>query len=171
MYFEKKRPIQNRFNRCHSGIKTFDMAHLQNPFVPPGRFEKRIRLRQIHSHGLLDQHVQPAFEQLATHLGVRYGRYRYAYGFGKLADFIKAAQSLSLKLRSDSFRPLLISVIDPNELGTFQLAIHARMVAPKFSRSHYGGADFPRFSFSAAHSLFIPPVALFGSAAAAGANA
>jgi hypothetical protein len=45
------------------------------------------------------------------------------------------------------------------------------MVAPKLPCAHNGGSYFSRFCSAAAHSLFIPPEALFGSAIAGAANA
>ncbi len=171
MYFEKKRPIENRLNRCHGGIKALDVAHLQNPFVPPRRFEKRIRLLEIQGHRLFDQDVQPVFEQPAAHLDVRDSRHRHAGCFGKFADFFEAAQRARLKFYSDGLRASRISIVNANKFSPLQLAIHSRMVAPKFPRSHDGGADFSRISPHGAHSFFIPPEALFGSAAMAGANA
>jgi len=108
---------------------------------------------------------------LATHFGVRSSRHRYAGGFGKLANFFETAKSPGLKFYSDGFRASLISVVNANEFGPLQLAIHSRMVAPKFSRTYDGGADLSHFSPLAAHSLFIPPEAVFGSATMAGAKA
>jgi hypothetical protein len=139
--------------------------------VPPRRFEKRIRLRKIQGHGLFDQHIQSTLEQLATYFGVRDCRHRYADGFRKFANFFEAAQRLGLKFYRDGFRASLISIVNANKFRALQLAIDPRMVAPKIPRSHDGGADSSRFSSLAAHSLLIPPEALFGSTAVPGANA
>src|ERR1700722_7667077 len=171
MHFEKKRTVKNRLNRCHGGIKAFDVAHLQNPFVSPRRFKKRIRFRKIHSHGLLNQHVQPTLEQPTTHFGVGYCRHRYADCFGQLADFFEAAQRACLKFYSDSFRARLILIVDANKFGTLQLAVHPCVVAPKFPSTDDSGADFSRFWYRRAHLIFIPLEAFLGSALAGAANA
>jgi hypothetical protein len=76
-----------------------------------------------------------------------------------------------MKFYSDSFRTSLIPVVNANEFSPFQLAIYPRMIAAKLPRSHNCGADSSRISPSAAHFLFVPPEALFGSTAVAGANA
>jgi hypothetical protein len=102
---------------------------------------------------------------------VRNRGHRYADCFGKFADFFEAAQRACLKFYSDGFGASLISIVNANEFSALQLAIHPRVVAPEFPRSDDSGANFSRISSPAAHSLFIPPVALFGSAAVAGANA
>jgi hypothetical protein len=91
VYFEKKRPMENRLNRHYGGVKALDVAHLQNALAPPRSFEKCVRLRETNGHGLFDQHIQTAFQKLATHFGVRDGGHRYADGIRKLVDFSKTA--------------------------------------------------------------------------------
>src|SRR2546430_9778771 len=55
----------------------------------------------------------------------------------------------------------LILVEDANEVRTFKLTIHTRVVASEFACAHYGDTNPLRLS-RRAHSLFIPFEALFG---------
>jgi hypothetical protein len=104
VYFEKKRPIENRLNGSHCGVESFDVAHLQYPVLSPSRFKECIRFRKIHGHGLFYKHVQPALEELATHFGMRHSRHRHTDRLRELADFVETSQNLCLKLGCDSFR-------------------------------------------------------------------
>ena len=63
-----------------------------------------------------------------------------------------------------------ILVVDSDKLHAVELAVCARVIAPEFAGTHHGDTDLPRFG-RRAHSLLIPPEALFGSESARGANA
>ena len=114
VYFEKKRPIRDRLNCDNGRIKSLDVAYLQNPFVPPSRFEQCIGLCKIRGHGLLDKHVQSALEEPAAHFGVSDRRHCYASGLGKLANLLETSQRFCLKFRRNSFCPRLISIVNSN---------------------------------------------------------
>src|SRR5713226_9567410 len=171
MHFEKQRPVQDRLNRNHGRIETFDVAHLQNPSVFLCCMEKRIGLREIHGHGLLNKDVKSHFQKPATHLRMRDGRDGNARGIRASAQFIETLQDLGLKFRRNGCGAFLILVEYSDELRAFKLTVHTCVVAPELARAHHGGTNPLRLSRRPVHFLFIPFEASFGSGTASGGNA
>jgi hypothetical protein len=133
--------------------------------------EQRIGLREIHGHGLLNKNVEPHFQKPAAHLRMRDCRDGHAGGVRAPAQFIETLQDLRLKFRGNGRATFLILVEDANEFRAFNLAVHTRVVAPKFARTNHGDTNPLRLSGRPVHSWFIPFEASLGSGKARGGNA
>jgi len=63
VHFEKQRPVQDRLNRNHGGIETLDVGPPAESARSFSRHEAVHRPRKIHSHGFLDENVEPHFQK------------------------------------------------------------------------------------------------------------
>jgi hypothetical protein len=61
--------------------------------------------------------------------------------------------------------------MDANQFRSLDFAVHAGVLAPKFTGAYYGDTNLLGFPSRRAHSLFIPPDVARGSTGAAGGNA
>ena len=88
MHLKKQGVVQDRLNRNHGRIESFDVAHLENPSVFFCSMEQGIGLRQIHSHRLLNENVEPHLQKPAAYFRVRDCRNGHARSIRASGQFL-----------------------------------------------------------------------------------
>src|SRR6266853_4714841 len=86
-------------------------------------------------------------------------------------QLLKTLQNLCLVFNRNGCSTFWILVEDSHEVRAVKFAVHAGMIAPKFSRADNGDTDLLRFSRRRTHSLLVPFKAPLGSAMAGGGQA
>src|SRR6266478_7667163 len=161
---EKERMIQNRLDRQHRWVESFDVADLQQALMPLCRVQQRIRLRQSLRHGLLDQNIEAHFHKAAANLSMLGGGHGHADGIGSAAQLVERGEGMGPKFGGGSLRAFSAFVEDADQFGVLNFAVNARVIPPEFTGSDNSDTYLSRLRCRR-HSLFIPGAVSFGSAA------
>src|SRR5467141_857937 len=166
VHLEKERMIQNRLDRQHRWVESFDVADLQQALMPLCRVQQRIRLRQSLRHGLLDQNIEAHFHKAAANLSMLGGGHGHADGIGSAAQLVERGEGMGPKFGGGSLRAFSAFVEDADQFGVLNFAVNARVIPPEFTGSDNSDTYLSRLRCRR-HSLFIPAAVCFGSAVAA----
>src|SRR6266481_792614 len=162
--------IQNRLDRQHRRVESFDVADLQQASISLCRVQQRIRLRKALGHGLLDENFKAHFHQAAADLSVLGRRHGHADGIHSAAQFVESSEGVRPEFSGSSLRALSAFVEDADQFSVLNFAVNARVIPPEFTGPNNGDTYLSRLRCRR-HSLFIPAEGSFGSADDAGATA
>ena len=120
----------------HGAVEALDVADVQDGPAAIGDGEQLARFLQRGRHGLLDQHADAGFQQVARHVEVLLGRHRHA-GHVDLADEVAVvAEGLRLVTAGDGLGAVGVDVGHADQLDAGQFGVHEHMVL-----AHVAGAD------------------------------
>ena len=168
MDFEKHWAQDDFSDGDDGGIETFDVADLKNAAAAFRCADERVGFIERCGDGLFDEHVNSGCENAGTDARVFGSGHGEAHGVNAIGrECVEVAKNARAEFRGHFLRALGIGVDDADELGAFDFAPDANVVASEIADADNSYAD----RFLAQDFLFASKTGDAVAADFAGANA
>ena len=128
--------------KCHDGIESFDVPHLEDQILLVGQLHHALGLLRCRRNRFFHEHVKVVFGQGRVNIEMLVSGHDDACGSNVLCEAMQVIKCACSVLRGNVFGSARILVVDANKFCALEFSVNARMMASQRADSDNAHFEF-----------------------------